>query len=161
MKSRWPTVGPWRSVLVQEDSRFCLYTEIQRFSPVKAETSNVCTFFQSANFCHKPEYFTLYLIVVTLDLFTHISLLDLGYAADGSRLVAGVVAISSDKKKVLVVESTRRKNHWVLPKGGYETDEPSAEEAATRKNTLSSIVPFSSPLRLRNSGSSLINTSLL
>ncbi|KAH8153929.1 uncharacterized protein LAJ45_01696 [Morchella importuna] len=55
------------------------------------------------------------------------------YAPDGSRLVAGVVAVSSDKKKVLVVESTNRKNHWVLPKGGYETDEANPEDAATRE----------------------------
>lgn len=56
-----------------------------------------------------------------------------GYAADGSRLVAGVVAVSSDKRKVLVVESTNRNNHWVLPKGGYETDEATPEDAASRK----------------------------
>lgn len=60
-----------------------------------------------------------------------------GYAPDGSRLVAGVVAVSSDKKKVLVVESTNRKNHWVLPKGGYETDEANPEDAATRMKALS------------------------
>lgn len=65
------------------------------------------------------------------------ALLPTGYAADGSRLVAGVVAVSPDKKKVLVVESTTRRNHWVLPKGGYETDEPSAEDAAARGNTSS------------------------
>lgn len=57
----------------------------------------------------------------------------IGYAADGSRLVAGVVAVSSDKRKVLVVESTNRSNHWVLPKGGYETDEATPEDAAARK----------------------------
>ncbi|TGZ81359.1 hypothetical protein EX30DRAFT_371378 [Ascodesmis nigricans] len=55
------------------------------------------------------------------------------YAADGSRLVAGVVAVSLDKRKVLVVESTNRANHWVLPKGGYETDEASPESAAERE----------------------------
>lgn len=57
------------------------------------------------------------------------------YAQDGSnaRLVAGVVAVSADKKKVLVVESTNRKNHYVLPKGGYEMDEPTPECAATRE----------------------------
>ncbi|KAI5776604.1 NUDIX hydrolase domain-like protein [Geopyxis carbonaria] len=55
------------------------------------------------------------------------------YAPDGSRLVAGVVAVSLDKRKVLVVESTNRTNHWVLPKGGYETDEARPEEAAARE----------------------------
>jgi len=55
------------------------------------------------------------------------------YGTDGSRLVAGVVAISMDRKKVLVVESTRRDNHWVLPKGGYETDEATPEDAASRE----------------------------
>jgi len=47
--------------------------------------------------------------------------------------VAGVVAISLDRRKVLVVESTNRDNHWVLPKGGYETDEPTPEDAASRE----------------------------
>ncbi|KAL7270891.1 hypothetical protein RUND412_006391 [Rhizina undulata] len=55
------------------------------------------------------------------------------YAPDGSRLVAGVVALSPDGKRVLVVESTNRNNHWVLPKGGYETDEANPEDAATRE----------------------------
>lgn len=85
-------------------------------------------------FCHKYSAYSL--SVSSGALFSHMTLFCTGYAADGSRLVAGVVAISSDKKKVLVVESTNRKNHWVLPKGGYETDEASAEEAAARKITL-------------------------
>ena len=62
-----------------------------------------------------------------------------GYAADGSRLVAGVVAVSVDRRKVLVVESTNRVNHWVLPKGGYETDEPRPEDAAARMHPLASV----------------------
>lgn len=101
--------------------------------------------FQTAKHRQNPGPLTLCVIDVTL--FTHIMLLCTGYSADGSRLVAGVVAVSSDKKKVLVVESTNRRNHWVLPKGGYETDEPSAEEAAARKNTLSLLyyLPLPSP----------------
>jgi len=55
------------------------------------------------------------------------------YGDNGERLVAGVVAISVDKKKVLVVESTTRNNHWVLPKGGYETDEATPQDAAARE----------------------------
>jgi len=55
------------------------------------------------------------------------------YGPDGTRLVAGVVALSNDKKKVLLVQSTKRSGHWVLPKGGYETDEDSPEEAAARE----------------------------
>ena len=55
-----------------------------------------------------------------------------GYGAHGERLVAGVVPLSSDKKKVLLIQSTRR-GGWVLPKGGWETDEGSAEEAACRE----------------------------
>ena len=50
----------------------------------------------------------------------------------GERLVAGVVALSSDKTKVLVIQSTRR-GGWVLPKGGWETDEGTAQEAACRE----------------------------
>lgn len=55
-----------------------------------------------------------------------------GYGAQGERLVAGVVPLSSDKKKVLLIQSTRR-GGWVLPKGGWETDEGTAEEAACRE----------------------------
>lgn len=55
---------------------------------------------------------------------------------DGSRLVCGVVAVSKDKRKILVVESTQRKNHWVLPKGGFETDEATPEDAALREFLL-------------------------
>lgn len=45
------------------------------------------------------------------------------------RLVAGVVPLSKDKKKVLMIRSTKRKG-WVLPKGGWETDEGCMEAAA-------------------------------
>lgn len=54
------------------------------------------------------------------------------YGANGERLVAGVVPLSADKKKVLVVQSARR-GGWVLPKGGWETDEKSAQDAAVRE----------------------------
>lgn len=56
----------------------------------------------------------------------------IGYGANGERLVAGVVPLSSDKRRVLLIQSTRR-NGWVLPKGGWETDEKTAEEAACRE----------------------------
>lgn len=55
-----------------------------------------------------------------------------GFGPHGERLVAGVVPLSSDKKKVLLIQSTRR-GGWVLPKGGWETDEGTAEEAACRE----------------------------
>jgi len=54
------------------------------------------------------------------------------YGSRGERLVAGVVPLSSDKTKVLVVQSVRR-GGWVLPKGGWETDEATAAEAACRE----------------------------
>ncbi|KAI9697193.1 MAG: hypothetical protein M1836_004757 [Candelina mexicana] len=50
------------------------------------------------------------------------------YGPQGERLVAGVVPLSADKTKVLVIQSTRR-GGWVLPKGGWETDETAAEAA--------------------------------
>lgn len=56
----------------------------------------------------------------------------LGYGSQGERLVAGVVPLSNDKRRVLLIQSTRRSG-WVLPKGGWETDEKSAEEAACRE----------------------------
>ncbi len=56
----------------------------------------------------------------------------IGYGSQGERLVAGVVPLSNDKKRVLLIQSTRR-HDWVLPKGGWEMDEGSAEEAACRE----------------------------
>ena len=55
-----------------------------------------------------------------------------GYGVSGERLVAGVVPLSVDKKSVLLIQSTRR-NGWVVPKGGWETDEKTAEDAACRE----------------------------
>lgn len=51
-----------------------------------------------------------------------------GYNTKGERLVAGVVPLTADKKYVMLIKSTRRKG-WVLPKGGWETDEEEAEAA--------------------------------
>lgn len=52
----------------------------------------------------------------------------IGYNAKGERLVAGVVPLSKDKYYVLLIQSTRRKG-WVLPKGGWETDEECIQAA--------------------------------
>lgn len=60
-----------------------------------------------------------------------ICLTPIGYNSKGERLVAGVVPLSRDQKYVLLIQSTRRKG-WVLPKGGWESDE-TCEEAATRE----------------------------
>lgn len=46
--------------------------------------------------------------------------------------MAGVVAISTDHTQVLLIQSSARKG-WVLPKGGWETDEGTQEEAACRE----------------------------
>jgi len=50
------------------------------------------------------------------------------YGPEGERLVAGVVALNEAKTHVLLIESARR-NGWVLPKGGWETDEECTEAA--------------------------------
>jgi diphosphoinositol-polyphosphate diphosphatase len=55
-----------------------------------------------------------------------------GYGTKGERLVAGIVPLSKDKRQVLLISSTRRTT-WVLPKGGWELDEPTVEVAATRE----------------------------
>jgi diphosphoinositol-polyphosphate diphosphatase len=55
-----------------------------------------------------------------------------GYSTNGERLVAGVVPVSPDKSKVLVVQSARP-GGWVLPKGGWELDEATAQQAACRE----------------------------
>ncbi|KAK5112016.1 hypothetical protein LTR62_004550 [Meristemomyces frigidus] len=59
------------------------------------------------------------------------------YGPNGERLVAGVVALSADKTHVLLIQSssshTNPKKGWVLPKGGWESDEPTCSEAACRE----------------------------
>lgn len=53
------------------------------------------------------------------------------YGTQGERLVAGVVPLSNDKTKVLLIQSVRR-GGWVLPKGGWEKDE-TVQQAACRE----------------------------
>lgn len=55
-----------------------------------------------------------------------------GYGSNGERLVAGIVPLSADKYYVLLIQSTSH-NKWVLPKGGWETDEATAQDAACRE----------------------------
>lgn len=54
------------------------------------------------------------------------------YGSKGERLVAGVVPLSADKTKVLMIQSSGP-GGWVLPKGGWETDEETAQDAACRE----------------------------
>ena len=54
------------------------------------------------------------------------------YGPNGERLVAGVVPLSADRNQVLMIQSSGRKG-WVLPKGGWETDEGTQQEAACRE----------------------------
>jgi len=54
------------------------------------------------------------------------------YSASGERLVAGIVALSQDRTKVLLIQASNKK-HWVIPKGGWETDEATAADAAKRE----------------------------
>ncbi|OAA67213.1 nudix domain containing protein [Niveomyces insectorum RCEF 264] len=53
------------------------------------------------------------------------------YNAKGERLVAGVVPLNEPKTLVMLIQSDRRKG-WVLPKGGWETDED-CQTAAQRE----------------------------
>jgi len=55
-----------------------------------------------------------------------------GYGSKGERLVAGIVPLSADHKLVMLIQSTRHFG-YVLPKGGWETDEPTQEQAAKRE----------------------------
>jgi len=50
------------------------------------------------------------------------------YGENGERLVAGVVPTNKEKTYVLLIQSTRRQE-WVLPKGGWESDEECTEAA--------------------------------
>ncbi|TKA32908.1 hypothetical protein B0A50_01134 [Salinomyces thailandicus] len=57
------------------------------------------------------------------------------YGPSGERLVAGVVPLSPNRTQVLLIQSstTTTKKGWVLPKGGWELDEPLCTDAATRE----------------------------
>jgi len=46
--------------------------------------------------------------------------------------VTGVVPLSADRSKVLLIQSVRR-GGWVLPKGGWELDEATPQTAACRE----------------------------
>ncbi|KND00061.1 uncharacterized protein SPPG_04404 [Spizellomyces punctatus DAOM BR117] len=54
------------------------------------------------------------------------------YNSDGARLVVGVVPILARTKQVVLVSSRTRTNEWILPKGGWESDE-TQEESALRE----------------------------
>ncbi|KAL9048191.1 MAG: hypothetical protein Q9162_007826 [Coniocarpon cinnabarinum] len=54
------------------------------------------------------------------------------YSPSGERLVAGIVPLNAAKTHVLLISSTRRAA-WVLPKGGWESDEPTQMDAARRE----------------------------
>lgn len=41
-----------------------------------------------------------------------------------------MVPLTKDRKYVLLIRSTKRKNGWVLPKGGWESDEECTEAAS-------------------------------
>lgn len=59
-------------------------------------------------------------------------LVTIGYGSKGERLVAGMVPLSGDHTRVLMIQSAGP-GGWVLPKGGWETDEDSAQQAALRE----------------------------
>ena len=46
--------------------------------------------------------------------------------------MCGLIALSTAKDKVLLIQSSRR-GGWVLPKGGWETDEATPQDAAKRE----------------------------
>jgi diphosphoinositol-polyphosphate diphosphatase len=46
--------------------------------------------------------------------------------------VCGLVPLNQSKTHVLLIQSARRTN-WVLPKGGWETDEQTPQDAAKRE----------------------------
>eukprot|EP00054_Salpingoeca_dolichothecata_P036531 m.7790 g.7790 ORF g.7790 m.7790 type:complete len:158 (-) comp6801_c0_seq1:133-606(-) len=56
------------------------------------------------------------------------------YTAEGHRLVCGCVPFKfvDEEPQVLVITSKKDKNKWILPKGGWDSDE-TATEAAIRE----------------------------
>ena len=73
-----------------------------------------------------------FFIVLFLRTRSNMSLFMTGYGSKGERLVAGVVTLSADMTKVLMIQSAGP-GGWVLPKGGWETDEDCAQQAAIRE----------------------------
>lgn len=71
------------------------------------------------------------LFSASFKIITDPSFYPTGYGESGERLVAGVVPLNAEKTHVLLIQSTRRSG-WVLPKGGWETDED-CHEAAQRE----------------------------
>lgn len=49
------------------------------------------------------------------------------------RTVCCAIPILRSSSKVLLITSRKRQDHWVLPKGGYETADVSLENAACRE----------------------------
>ncbi|KAI9246787.1 NUDIX hydrolase domain-like protein [Sporodiniella umbellata] len=54
------------------------------------------------------------------------------YDENSIRQISGTIAVDPRTDRVLVISSSKRKNVWVLPKGGWENDE-TREEAAKRE----------------------------
>lgn len=55
-------------------------------------------------------------------------------ASTGARLVAGCVVIS-ETNQILLVQSTKHKDRWVLPKGGIEKDEADDYTKCAKRET--------------------------
>ncbi|GAO47952.1 hypothetical protein SAICODRAFT_36957 [Saitoella complicata NRRL Y-17804] len=74
--------------------------------------------------------------VVALEATSRVGRTKQRYSADtGARLVAGVVATRPhpNPTEVMLVTSASHPNRYVLPKGGWETDEATPESAALRE----------------------------
>ncbi|RUP50694.1 NUDIX hydrolase domain-like protein [Jimgerdemannia flammicorona] len=54
------------------------------------------------------------------------------YDSNNVRQVAGCVPINPQTGQILLISRTKRENQWILPKGGWESDE-TKEEAAMRE----------------------------
>ncbi|CCC70514.1 hypothetical protein NCAS_0F00300 [Naumovozyma castellii] len=54
-------------------------------------------------------------------------------AKTGARIVAGCVCLTTDRKQVLMVSSSKHKKKWILPKGGVESDEADYRTTAQRE----------------------------
>jgi diphosphoinositol-polyphosphate diphosphatase len=86
----------------------------------------------SRDLLNSPNIITFSPFRITIFFIRRLTNSRAGYGSQGERLVAGVVPLSTDKYYVLLIQSTRR-GGWVLPKGGWETDEATAQDAAKRE----------------------------
>ena len=114
MPSSWRQVAPWNLALAGPSNVSA------QCPPKKTRCAAPC--------CIHSTWGKLFFLPLEIRSSCSPHLHFLGYGESGERLVAGVVPLNEAKTHVLLIQSTRRAG-WVLPKGGWESDETCTEAA--------------------------------